>query len=193
MKPHLILASSSPRRRDLMAGVGLQFNVVPSAVPEIRSDGERPKDYVTRLSRDKAGAVAKANRDRWIVAADTIVVCDDEVLEKPVDAADAKRMLATISGRSHLVHTGLTLQHLRNNYRETEVCTTTVRMISLTEQEIAWYVNTGEPLDKAGAYAAQGIGGMFIDSIEGSFTNVVGLPLALLLQMLRQAGIDPLQ
>ena len=188
-----ILASSSPRRRELLASIGLPFEVIASAVPEERQPDETPEEYVARLSRQKAAAVAERNRDRWIIAADTTVVIGDEVLEKPRDANDAKRMLATIAGKTHVVYTGVTLKCLARGYVETHVATTEVRMLPLTPHDIEWYVATGEPMDKAGAYAAQGVGGMFIDSIHGSYTNVVGLPLALLFQMLRRAGLEPLQ
>ena len=113
-------------------------------------------------------------------------------LEKPADREDAKRMLATIAGKTHIVYTGVTLQNAAGGYHDTRVAESEVRMLPLTEREIAWYVATGEPLDKAGAYAVQGIGALFIDSVHGSYTNVVGLPLALLYQMLKRAGIDPL-
>lgn len=169
----------------------MEFDVLPSDVPEQRGEGETPEEYVARLSRDKARAIATKHPDRWILAADTIVVLGDEVLEKPLDKADARRMLAQIAGKTHVVFTGVTL--MSRGYADTHVCTTEVRMLPMTERDIAWYVESGEPLDKAGAYAAQGLGGMFIDSIHGSYTNVVGLPLALLFQMLRKAGIDPLQ
>jgi septum formation protein len=187
----LILASASPRRRELLASIGMEFDVIPSDVPEQRADGETPEEYVARLSRDKARAIAATNRDRSVLAADTIVVLGDDVLEKPSDSADARRMLSQIAGKTHVVFTGVTL--ISKGYSDTHVCTTEVRMLPMTEGDVAWYVETGEPLDKAGAYAAQGKGGMFIDSIHGSYTNVVGLPLALLFQMLRKAGIDPLQ
>jgi len=189
----LILASSSPRRRELLASIGVDFDVVPSDIPEVKGKGESPEEYVARLSREKAQTIAERFGDRWVVAADTTVLYDDELLEKPVDANDAKRMLAVIGGRTHTVYSGVTVMNLAAGYRDTRVAETEVRMLPLTEHEIAWYVATGEPLDKAGAYAAQGIGGMFIDSIHGSFTNVVGLPLALLYEMFKRAGIDPLE
>lgn len=185
-----ILASQSPRRRELLASIGLTFEVKPSNVPEIHQPGESPEEYVARLSRDKAEAVAAIEPDAWVIAADTTVLLADELLEKPNDAADAKRMLGLIAGKTHTVYTGVTLQSISRNWRDTRVAETEVRMLPLDGGDIAWYVSTGEPLDKAGAYAAQGIGGLFVDSIHGSYTNVVGLPLALLFQMLRRAGID---
>lgn len=189
----LILASASPRRRELLASIGLDFDVRPSDVPEIHQEGEAPEEYVARLSREKAQAVAKRNPSRWIIAADTTVMIGERLLEKPADAADAARMLGMIAGKTHIVYTGVTLEHAGNDYSETRVAESEVRMLPLSENDIAWYVATGEPLDKAGAYAVQGRGAMFIDSIHGSYTNVVGLPLATLFEMLRRAGIDPLQ
>ena len=187
-----ILASSSPRRRELLASIGVEFDVIPSNVPEEHRRGEAPEEYVARLSRDKAQAIAPQHPDRWIIAADTTVLLGDQLLEKPTDKADAARMLTAIAGKTHVVYSGVTLQNARRNYRDTRVAETEVRMLALSPEDIAWYVASGEPLDKAGAYAAQGIGGIFIDSIHGSYTNVVGLPLALLFQMMRKAGIDPL-
>lgn len=187
-----ILASSSPRRRELLASIGVEFEVIPSHVPEVHAEGEAPEEYVARLSRDKAHAIATQHPSRWIIAADTTVLLGEQLLEKPVDRADAERMLAQIAGRTHIVYTGVTLQNVEREHHETRVAESEVRMLPLSADEIAWYVRTGEPLDKAGAYAVQGIGAMFIDSIHGSYTNVVGLPLATLFQMLRRAGIDPL-
>jgi septum formation protein len=188
-----ILASSSPRRRELLASIGLTFDVIPSHVPEVRDEQESPEEYVARLSREKAHAVASMYPDEWVIAADTTVLLGEELLEKPADEGDARRMLATIAGRTHIVYTGVTLQNVSAGWCETRLAESEVRMLPLSSEDIAWYVKTGEPLDKAGAYAVQGIGAMFIDSIHGSYTNVVGLPLATLFQMLRKAGIDPLR
>lgn len=187
-----ILASASPRRRELLASIGLDFDVRPSHIPEVHEEGEAPEEYVARLSRDKAHALASQNPSEWVIAADTTVMLDEQLLEKPVDAADAARMLATIAGRTHVVYTGVTLENLERDWRDTRVAESEVRMLPLSSEDIEWYVKTGEPLDKAGAYAVQGIGAMFIESIHGSYTNVVGLPLATLFQMLRRAGMDPL-
>lgn len=192
MSVRFILASSSPRRRELLGSIGAEFDVIPSHIPEERREGETPEEYVARLSREKAHAIAEKHPERWIIAADTTVALNDLVLEKPIDADDAKRMLKAIAGKTHVVYTGVTLTRREPHYLDTHVATSEVRMLPLTQRDIDWYVATREPLDKAGAYAAQGVGGLFIDSIHGSFTNVVGLPLALLFQMLRKAGIDPL-
>ena len=188
-----ILASASPRRRELLTSIGLHFEVVPSHIPEVRGEGEAPEEYVARLSREKARAIAVSHPSKWVIAADTTVLLGEELLEKPVDGQDAARMLATIAGRTHVVYTGVTLQHLESAWCDTRVAESEVRMLPLSARDIDWYVATREPLDKAGAYAVQGIGAMFIDSIHGSYTNVVGLPLATLFQMLRKAGLDPLK
>ncbi|MEO6259277.1 MAG: Maf family protein [Thermoanaerobaculia bacterium] len=187
-----VLASQSPRRRELLESVGLPFDVVPSHVPEVHATGESPDAYVTRLSRDKARPISASHPDRWVIAADTIVMLGNELLEKPADEADARRMLSLIAGRTHVVHTGVTLQCAERDYLDTRVAQSEVQMLPLTADEVAWYAATGEPLDKAGAYAVQGVGSMFIQSVNGSYTNVVGLPLALLFEMLKRAGIDAL-
>jgi septum formation protein len=187
-----ILASASPRRRELLKSIGLEFDVIPSHIPEVRAAGEAPEEYVARLSREKANAIAEQHPGSWIIAADTTVLMGDELLEKPADGKDAERMLAAIAGKTHTVYSGVTLLNREGGHHDTRVAESEVRMLPLEPRDIAWYVATGEPLDKAGAYAIQGIGSMFIDSVHGSFTNVVGLPLALLFQMLRKAGIDPL-
>jgi septum formation protein len=172
--------------------IGLDFEVIPSHVPEVHQPGEVPEEYVARLSRDKADAIAREHPDRWIIAADTTVFYGEQLLEKPVDAPDAERMLAIIAGRTHVVYTGVTLVNASRDWRDTRVTESEVRMLPMSESDIAWYVQTGEPLDKAGAYAVQGVGAMFIESVHGNYTNVVGLPLATLFQMLRKAGVDPL-
>ncbi len=165
---------------------------MPSNVPEVHAAGEAPEEYVARLSRDKAEPLANAHPSRWVIAADTTVLLGDQLLEKPVDAADAVRMLGLLAGQTHMVYTGVTLENVESGYRDTRVSESEVRILPLSTEEIEWYVRTGEPLDKAGAYAVHGIASMFIESIHGSYTNVVGLPLATLFQMLRRAGIDPL-
>jgi septum formation protein len=192
----LILASNSPRRRELLHSIGLEVDVLPSHVPEVRRDDESPSSYVRRLAEEKGAEIGRRIPDRWVVSADTTVVIGEMLLEKPVDRSDAERMLREISGRTHVVHTGVALQRFRGDgtvdYREIDLATSRVTMTALTDEDIRWYAGTGEPLDKAGAYAAQGIGALFIEAIDGSYTNVVGLPLATLFRMLRRAGLDPL-
>lgn len=187
----LILASASPRRRELLAAMGLRFEVRTSDVEEKRSEGEAVEAYVERLAREKAEAVGAKEPEAWVIAADTVVYLDGQVLEKPADPGDARRMLGTIAGREHVVYTGTALRNVRRGWAEAAVTTTRVTMVPMSGEDIAWYVGTGEPMDKAGAYAVQGIGAMFIDSIAGNYTNVVGLPLSTLLRLMRAAGIDP--
>jgi septum formation protein len=189
----LILASASPRRRQLLEEIGVPFRVIPSGVAEILAEGEEPERYVARLASEKAADVAARHTGAWVVAADTIVFLDGRILEKPLDASDAARMLATIAGREHVVYTGVALRCDESGYSDVRVDRTRVRMLPLTDDEIEWYVSTGEPLDKAGAYAVQGVGALFIESIEGNYTNVVGLPLATLFDMLKRSGVPLLQ
>lgn len=185
----LILASASPRRRELLASVRLTFEVEASSVEELQRQGEAPETYVRRLAEDKAREVASRHPDAWVIAADTIVFIDGAILEKPRDHEDAVRMLSRIAGRVHEVFTGLTLTNGATDRSYTTVVTTRVKMLNLSPDEIEWYASTGEPMDKAGAYAVQGIGAMFIQSIDGSYTNVVGLPLAELFEMMKTAGL----
>ncbi|MHB0970147.1 MAG: Maf family protein [Thermoanaerobaculia bacterium] len=184
----LVLASSSPRRRELLHAVGLEFDVVVSHVEEIPGAGERVEDYVRRLSREKAEEVAKRHPEQWVIAADTVVYLDDEILEKPRDDAHAIAMLERIAGREHVVYSGVTLHCAARGVTETELCTSRVTMAPMTSEEIEAYVATGEPLDKAGAYAIQGIGALLVDAVDGNYTNVVGLPLPTLYRMLKNAG-----
>jgi len=187
----IILASASPRRRDLLESIGLPFEVRVSHVPEIRRGGEEVADYVTRLARDKALAVAKGNRDAWIIAADTVVYLDGDILEKPASAEDAAEMLGRISGKTHTVYTAIALKRGgTDDSVDTTVTLTDVRIAPLSREVISWYVATGEPMDKAGSYAVQGAGAMFIEAVFGSYTNVVGLPLSILVDMMRTAGLE---
>lgn len=181
----LILASASPRRRELLAQAGFAFQVIAADVPELRKPGEDPIRFVTRLAREKAEAVMSREAvppDAIVLGADTIVVVDEEVLGKPQDAADAVRMLRLLSGRTHQVITGVCLAKGRERQRAAEV--TFVRFNTLSDEEIEAYVATGEPLDKAGAYAIQGRAGRWAPRIHGCYFNVVGLPLALVSSMI---------
>jgi septum formation protein len=181
----LILASASPRRRELLAQAGFSFDVISADVPEVRKPGEDPIRFVTRLAREKAEAVLATHPvapDTIILGADTIVLVDDEVLGKPQDEADAARMLRLLSGQTHQVITGICLAKGRERQRAAEV--TFVRFATLSDEEIAEYVATGEPLDKAGAYAIQGRAGRWVPRIHGCYFNVVGLPLALVSSMI---------
>jgi len=179
----LLLASKSPRRREILASAGIAFEVrVGREVEEVLRAGERPLEYVRRLAREKAEAVQR-DGDEIVLGADTIVVAGDTVLEKPADAADAARMLRILSGRDHEVITGICLLNPGAEVVDTE--TTRVHFASLAENEIAEYVQSGEPMDKAGAYGIQGLASKFIDRIEGDYFNVVGLPVARVYRHLR--------
>ena len=178
----LVLGSSSPRRQDLLRQLGYEFTIVRPEVPEILGEGERPQAYVSRLAAEKSAWVAGLCRDRGqadavIVSADTVVVIDDRILEKPADDADACRMLGEITGRAHVVYTGVSVRRVADDHSEDFVVATTVHLQAMTPTEIAAYVRTGEPMDKAGSYAAQGLGAFMVERLEGSYTNVVGLPL----------------
>ena len=178
-----MLASASPRRAELLRAAGIPFEVAPADVDESVREGETPLAYVRRIAEDKARATSRRFPGRVILAADTTVVVDGEVLGKPTDAADARRMLSRLSGRAHEVLTGVCVVDPSGHIR-TEVETTTVVFAPLHAEEIGWYVASGEPMDKAGAYAIQGLASRFVQRIEGSYTNVVGLPVALVYRML---------
>lgn len=172
----LVLASQSPRRAELLRTAGFTFDVRSRPVPEVRLPGETQLEYVQRLARDKAEA-AWEHGNEIVLGADTIVVLGSRVLEKPVDAADAQAMLETLSGRSHTVITGICLRHPQGSIVDS--ASTQVCFAPLTTEEIAAYVASGEPMDKAGAYGIQGLASKFVTRIEGCYFNVVGLPLAL--------------
>jgi septum formation protein len=173
--PPPILASASPRRRQWMEALQIPFEVCAPELDETPLPGEEPGAMVARLARAKAELVARANPGRWVIAADTTVAVDHHVLGKPEDAADAARMLMLIQGRGHQVHTGLCL--LRDGQAHTFVDTAEVFLRPVTLAQARWYAATGEPMDKAGGYAAQGIAALFIERIEGSFATVMGFPV----------------
>ena len=188
-RSRLILASSSPRRDELMRAVGVPFRVVPSKVEEVPAPGEPPGRFVRRAARDKGEEVAKRYPDSFILAADTIVVVSGRILGKPKDAKDGARMLKQLAGREHRVVTAVCLLRSRDGYRDEACETTRVRFRDLSRREIAGYLKTGETGDKAGAYAAQGAGNLLIDRIVGSYTNVVGLPMTRVVEMLLRAKL----
>jgi septum formation protein len=178
----LVLASKSPRRQQILRDAGIPFVVRAADVPEERGRGESPIDYVRRLAEAKAFAVPMLPGE-VVLGADTTVGIDDHVLEKPRDAGDAMRMLGLLSGREHQVITGICL---RTEARKiVDVAITRVRFVQLTREEIETYATSGEPMDKAGGYAIQGLASKFIDRIEGDYFNVVGLPVALVYRHLR--------
>ncbi len=188
-KTRLILASASPRRRELLRDVGVPFRVVPSRIWEAPLPGERPLRFVRRAARDKGEEVASRHASAFVLSADTIVVVKGRILGKPADRDEGRAMLSLLAGREHLVHTAVCLLRADDGYGDELCVTTRVRFRALTQEEIAAYLRTGEGDDKAGAYAAQGAGNILIDRISGSFTNVVGLPMTQTLAMLMRAGL----
>jgi septum formation protein len=188
MGNRLILASKSPRRYELLKQVGLDFDVIPSGIEEDYIKGESPRKHVLRLAEAKALDVGNRHPNRWVVAADTIVYVEHSILGKPKSREEAKKMLRRLSGKGHRVVTGFSVHHLEKRKGDREAVQTAVKVKKLTQAEMEWYVETGEPFDKAGGYAVQGIGSFMIESIKGSYTNVVGLPLCELIQMLNRLG-----
>jgi septum formation protein len=186
---HVVLASASPRRRQLLQNVGLKFTVDPVEIPEIQAGNQKPVDLAKALSLSKARAAASRHADSIIIAADTIGVLDGVILGKPVDASHARSMLAALSGRCHSVITGFTVIDTATGRAVSRAVETKVYFRKIGRPEIARYVKTGEPLDKAGAYAIQGLGALLVQKIEGDYYNVIGLPLCALAGVLRRFGV----
>jgi septum formation protein len=184
----LVLASASPRRAELLRAAGFSFDVAPVALDERFHPGEEAGKAVARLAEAKAAAAAASCRDAVVLGADTTVVVRGIALGKPTDAEDAKRMLRLLTGRTHEVLTGICL--IAGARRLVHVEPTRVRMIRFTDAEIDWYVASGEAADKAGAYAIQGRAARFIEGIEGSYSNVVGLPISSVYNLLKELGCD---
>jgi len=172
----LILASASPRRRELLAQAGYTFEVAPAHIDETRRANEDPTAYVARLALEKARAIHTQHPDAIVLGADTTVVLNGEVLNKPADLAEAEKMLRALSGQTHQVHTGIAV--VTNKTQRTHVETTNVIFRAITEVELATYLATGDSLDKAGAYGIQGYAARWIPRIEGDYFNVMGLPIA---------------
>ncbi len=185
----IVLASTSPRRRELLKQIGLDFSVVPADVDERALPGERAEVHALRLAREKAEVVAGKIARGAVIAADTIVVLDGQILGKPAGPADARRMLAQLSGREHSVMTGIAVAEVPAGRLATDLAVTAVRFRQLAPEEIDAYVATGEPLDKAGAYGIQEKGALFVEKIDGCYSNVVGLPLARLGFLLKSFGV----
>lgn len=186
----LILASRSPRRSELLVAAGISFEVLAADIDETPHGNESPAAYVERLAIEKARAVYAWRPAARVLGADTTVTIDGEILGKPVDEADARRMLRLLSGRVHDVHTGVALVSAAGV--RSAVDTTRVWFRSMTDDDISWYVTTGEPVDRAGAYAIQGFASRFIPRIEGSYSNVVGLPVALVSSILNGGSLPHL-
>lgn len=198
-RPPLILASASPRRRELLGSLGLDFTVRPVDLEETPHPNEEPRAYVERLAREKARA--RCAPGELVLAADTIVVADGELLGKPSGPEEAEAMLHRLAGREHTVLTGVALRQPGTGEQAPEEPTdgareeatverSDVTLAPLSSEEIRWYVTTGEPLDKAGSYAIQGLGALFVESVRGNYSNVVGLPLPALYRLFRRLGHD---
>ena len=186
----VILASASPRRRQLLAAAGISFEVIESLVPERHLAGEPARDYAVRMAREKAGAVSSRFPEAIVIGADTIVLCETQILEKPAHPGDARRMLEMLSGRTHTVVTAFALAR-SGSILESSPVESRVTFRKLAEAEIDDYIATEEPFDKAGAYGIQGVGGGFISHVEGSRDNVMGLPTERVVAALARWGVKP--
>jgi len=189
MPTRIILASNSPRRKELLTQIGLSFTVAPADVDESVLPGESPESYAARVALDKARIASERAGEGIVIAADTIVAINDSILGKPRDGRDAEAMLALLSGKEHRVITAIAVMDTSTARNMTRTSVTKVWFRDLTEREIAAYVATGEPMDKAGAYGIQERGALLVERIEGCYSNVVGLPLSLLGEMLREFGV----
>jgi septum formation protein len=193
----IILASASPRRQELLRSAGISFTVQPADIKETPLPGEAPRECAERLAREKALAVSRKNPGQWVLGADTIVVVDEAILGKPRDDEDAARMLRLLSGRTHAVITGVCVVEPVGGGQGSVAGkinisseTTLVTFCGMSDEEIREYVATGEPMDKAGAYAIQGMASRWIPRIEGDYSNVVGLPVALVYRMIGKQGLE---
>ena len=183
----ILLASASPRRRELLASLGLIYQAEAPNVDESPRPGEMPIAYVERLALDKINAVS-ADVGALVIAADTTIELDNEIIGKPTDLDDARSMLRRLSGRIHFVHTGVAVR--RDDRCLTATVLSLVAFVALTDETIEWYLTTGEPLDKAGAYAIQGAGAVLVQSVEGSVSNIIGLPLHTVVELAAQLGVN---
>lgn len=183
-KAGFILASASPRRRTLLQNLGLDFEIFEARIEERPEPGETPQEFVLRAACDKVSVISARNPASWVLGADTVVVHGNRILGKPKNSAEALQVLLSLSGRRHLVHTGFSLKNEEEQALVSRVVTTEVSFFHFTREVAAAYVATGEPLDKAGAYGIQGIGGFLVEKINGSYSNVVGLPLVEVIQEL---------
>jgi septum formation protein len=188
-KKKLILASRSPRRKALLEGLGLTFDICPAEVDEGIKEGESPKAHTMRLAAEKAERAALARGEGLIIGADTVVVIDEAILGKPGNLKEAKRMLKRLSGRTHTVVTAFCVLDKLSGKKIKRAVESRVKIKEMTGEEIDDYLKTGEPLDKAGAYAIQGIGKFMVEGVEGSYTNVVGLPMEELEETLMEFGV----
>lgn len=189
----LILASQSPRRKYLLEQAGLHFQVIPSPFDESSVDPTEPAVFVQRLAEGKADCIAARYPEAWVIGADTIVAADGHLLGKPSSRDAARRMLGQLSGKTHQVYTGFCIFRHQSNLKFIDAVRTDVTFKNLSENEIEWYIKTGEPFDKAGAYAIQGMGTFLVRRINGSYSNVVGLPVCEIIEILIREGIMDLE
>ncbi|MCF8094302.1 MAG: Maf family protein [Desulfobacteraceae bacterium] len=185
----VILASESPRRRRLLEQAQIEFSVIPSRIDEDAIEALSPEIHARTLAEAKAAAVSKIHSESWVIGGDSIVVINDTIINKPGSRGHAYEMLSRLSGRTHRVITGYSIQCPAENHCYSNICTTEVTFKQLSDAEIRWYIDTPEPWDKAGAYAIQGIGAFMIRCINGSWTNVVGLPVCEVVEYLMQHGV----
>ena len=185
--PRVVLGSASPRRRELLKLIGIPHEVVPADIDETEHEGEAPAAYVERLAREKAAAVARLAPDALVIAADTTVVIDGDIIGKPADDAEATRMLQRLGGRSHTVYTAIAVQ--RSGRVESEIEVVSVSFRPLSADDIAAYIATREPMDKAGAYGIQGFGATIVERIDGDYFAVMGLPLVRLVRLMQRVGV----
>lgn len=184
LKTKIILASQSPRRRYLLEQAGLRFTVIPSEFDEASVSASTPDDYVRSLAEEKARDIGRKHPDAWVIGADTVVVVEGRILGKPASTPEARDMLRRLSGRTHRVLTGYCICRMSGAQLFADTVRTDVLFKTLSNDEIEWYIQTGEPFDKAGAYAIQGIGTFLVKRINGSYTNVVGLPVCEVIEIL---------
>ena len=189
----IILASASPRRAELLKQIGVEFESVISNVEEWPLPDEAPPDYITRIARAKVVAVARQRDSGLVIGADTVVVLEGRLIGKPDTETEAKNLLRQLSGRWHAVMTGVALYDIESRNEVADYDKTLVKFAQLSDREIDWYVKTNEPLDKAGAYGIQGLGGLFVDEIAGNYYNVVGLPIPLVYRLARRLGYSFLE
>ncbi len=192
-RPRLILASQSPRRKYLLEQAGLTFSIIPSDFDESSVTMSDPDSYVKMLAEAKAVDISEQHPDCWVIGADTIVLIDNKILGKPGSNEEARSMLKQLSGKTHQVFTGYCICCKNKDTLFSEIVKTDVHFKSLSDAEIEWYIQTGEPFDKAGAYAIQGIGTFLVKGINGSYTNVVGLPVCELIEFLINEGVVELK
>ena len=185
----IILASKSPRRKELMSLIPIQFIIQTKEVEEYISLQDSPEENVKRLAKEKAQAIGKDYKNEWILGCDTVVVYEEEILGKPKDEEDARKMLSKLSGKAHFVYTGIALYNESKGKLIQKAVCSKVFMKDISKEELNWYISTGEPFDKAGGYGIQGFASNFIEKIEGDYFNIVGLPVCTIYNLLKEEGL----